>query len=375
MAEAPRVALLAGPGAACERLRAALREAGGEIVLEADPAGLAVETLRAAVPQAVLVALDARVEDVIDRFADVLGDPAITVIFDEAELAARREGWDAARWVRHLTAKLQGHDDVLPPGREPAEPGQEQPRLSPPPGRPQAAEQRRAEAPIAPLVEETRSHGAEASPEPVPDGADADRRFARDLADLERRGMELAPVEAAPPAARAPPRGAVLVLAGIGGPDAVRQLLAALPADFPRPVLVLQRLDGARYDRLVQQMTRAAALPVRLADAGMEIVAATVYIVPPELGVASGESGLRFVTDAPLLAALAAADSAVLMLSGADPALVGDALQHAAHGALVAGQAPEGCYDAAAAIALIARGEQAATPAGLAALLRQRWPG
>ena len=51
--------------------------------------------------------------------------------------------------------------------------------------------------------------------------------------------------------------GAVLVLAGIGGPDAVRQLLGALPAGFPRPVLVQQRLDGGRYDRLVAQMQRA----------------------------------------------------------------------------------------------------------------------
>src|SRR5690606_31697527 len=31
-------------------------------------------------------------------------------------VAAKREGWDAARWVRHLAAKLGGHQDVLPPG-------------------------------------------------------------------------------------------------------------------------------------------------------------------------------------------------------------------------------------------------------------------
>jgi hypothetical protein len=47
---------------------------------------------------------------------------ALAVIFDEAELAARREGWDAARWVRHLSAKLHRHDDVLPPGSGRADP-------------------------------------------------------------------------------------------------------------------------------------------------------------------------------------------------------------------------------------------------------------
>src|SRR5687768_177088 len=119
MAEPRRVALLARPGEACERLRAALREAGGEIVLEADPSALTAEALSAAAPQAVLVALDPAIEDALDRFESVFGDPAIAVIFDEADLAAKREGWDAARWVRHLAAKLHQHDDVLPPGRDP----------------------------------------------------------------------------------------------------------------------------------------------------------------------------------------------------------------------------------------------------------------
>jgi hypothetical protein len=47
-----------------------------------------------------------------------------------------------------------------------------------------------------------------------------------------------------------------MVFAGIGGPDAVRQFLGELPDGFPQPVLVQQRLDGGRHDRLVQQMAR-----------------------------------------------------------------------------------------------------------------------
>ena len=115
----PRVALLARPGEACERLRAALREAGGDVVIEADPSVIDPEALRIAAVETVLVALDPAVEDALEKFDDVLADRAIEVIFDEADLAARREGWDAARWVRHLSAKLHRHDDVLPPGREP----------------------------------------------------------------------------------------------------------------------------------------------------------------------------------------------------------------------------------------------------------------
>src|SRR5688572_6008869 len=119
MAESRRVALLARPGEACERLRAALREAGGDIVLEADPSTIEPQALRTAAVETVLVALDPAVEDALEKFDEVLSDRAVEVIFDEADLAARREGWDAARWVRHLAAKLHRHDDVLPPGREP----------------------------------------------------------------------------------------------------------------------------------------------------------------------------------------------------------------------------------------------------------------
>ena len=178
------------------------------------------------------------------------------------------------------------------------------------------------------------------------------------------------------PAAGAPdqPRGAVLILAGIGGPDAVRQLLAGLPQGFSRPLLISQRLDGGRHDRLVQQMARATALPVQLAEGGNLAKAGEVYIVPPELGLAESEAGLQFVAGVGLLASLPPSDSAVLLLSGSDPADVDTVLTYAAHGALVAGQSPEGCYDAAAPGALISRGGNAGAPADMVKQLLQRWP-
>ena len=119
MAEmATRVALLARPGNACDRLQAALRDAGADVVLVADPTLTDADSVRAAGAQAILVALEPSVEDALERFDGLLDDPAITVIFDEADLAAQREGWDAARWVRQLAAKLNHADDVLPPGAE-----------------------------------------------------------------------------------------------------------------------------------------------------------------------------------------------------------------------------------------------------------------
>lgn len=522
-----RAVLLARPGAACERLRSALSDAGAELVLEADPTTLDPSALGLAAPQVIVVALDAATEDAIERFDPVLGDPAVEVIYEEAALAASREGWDLARWTRHLAAKLQGHGNVLPPGHEPEGDGEEfgagtavpgaataiaeaplalapepvapepvaavpEPETAPAPVAvetmhlspfdPVAAELH-FEAPMAvtatpalldeqaldaidmPLLDEPgmvstdddalviepfeSSFDYEISPaqapvavellddlqlldteqpvampqhatpaEPVllfeasrsldiasddsapvatpaapataapsaPDWSFADEnsgtaastesraannRFQRDLGDLETRISALELVE---DRTTVHSNGAVLVLAGIGGPDAVRQLLGALPDTFPRPVLVQQRLDGGRYDRLVAQMQRATPLQVRLAEPGLLAMAGSIYILPAEIGISVNEHGIRFTEgEGDVIASLPSADSAVLLLSGSDPARVDAAMNHSWAGALVAGQATDGCYDAAASTALIARGGVAGQPVELAERLIARW--
>lgn len=455
--EGRRVALLARPGPACERLRDALDAAGAQRVLEADPTELESSQLSAAGAQVIVVALDAVTEDALDRFEEVLGDPAVDVIFEEAELAAAREGWDAARWQRHLVAKLRGHRDVLPPGpvmAAPADAGFESPGTA----AASTGEQAPAPAPAAPAVFDTghnpfdpvsaefsgyesgddrvargdefelagmseqeltaaADRNAEladefvqavahadddAGPDPLPEpsgsepsglgsfgeltlddgsgGAHADTdeaasRFRHDMADLEQRISGLQLVDDTPAGGPERAQGAVLVMAGLGGPDAVRQLLGALPAGFTRPVLVQQRLDGGRYDKLVAQMQRATGLPVALAEAGQIAAAGTVYILSGDSGLDADDDGLRF-TDAggDLLAALPPADSAVLLLSGSDADAVDTIMNQHWSGALVAGQAADGCYDPAAANALAARGGDTGTPAELARRLAERWP-
>ncbi|MFK3646886.1 chemotaxis protein CheB [Lysobacter enzymogenes] len=694
-----RVVLLARAGVACDRLREALAEAGAQLVLQGDPTVLDPKALDAADPDVVVVVLDPASEDALDRFENLLVDPSIEVIFEEAELAASREGWDAARWARHLSAKLHRHDDVLPPGREPEpqtppslqaegfhKPAHEGSPLAQQPDelpagdnvlafvRPgavaaaglaahddsasddsvPAADQRLtlvddAEAPNAdgqlldfdetgdgleldteaadsagfdPIglesdvieskaVESDRAEptrlsfdaadygdieeieavealpayddadelppapaahvsfdpvSAEAPSDPLSFGAeslgelervapigsagdrvlseppqlpDEAREFfarqalglesqeprrsdgddfdfsnlsleaedysaqvpgepspydaaahdwqaeagdaalppldesglgdlemwrapapgqVRELVDLDATFALHDPDEsAAAPAAAPPPRnfdtslefasdepaaaapkapapaapsvpdwsfadetslveaatgqsgahappaprhdleeierrisglelvadqpielgggrnGAVLVLAGIGGPDAVRQLLGALPDNFDRPVLVQQRLDGGRYDKLVAQMQRATPVLVKLAEAGTRTIEGVIYILPAGLGIEVSDSGIQFAEGAEVLAALPPGDSAVLLFSGADAAQVDAAMALAAQGALVAGQAPDGCYDAAAASAAIAQGALSGQPGDLAARLAARW--
>jgi len=522
-----RVALLARPGIARDRLRGALAEAGAQLVLEADPLTLEPSVLDDARAQVVLVALDAQTEDALDRLGASLQDPAVDVIYEEAEIAAAREGWEAARWVRHLAAKLHRHRDVLPPGTEvehpeaqseklgavdvssgdasveplqqpvdPAAPGSKASTLAMPhafdPVLAEMAfdEMHGGDVPMAdslagdavpafdfnldfsydggfdPVAAEAstsflhtsatesfaddtatgafeiaRNHAAPAQRTPVdylgaaprdaaldsdfdrlfggdfsvdPSGADeaavgseiasstpsergnsglvlelvnpddsagpvpldsADNRFKHDLASLESRiaGMELVDDRIVKGPAQA--NGAVLVLAGIGGPDAVRQLLAALPVGFPRPVLVRQRLEGGRYDKLVAQMQRATSLRVMLAEPGVPAIAGVIYILPADVGIKVADAGIQFVGGGDnVLAQMPSADSAVLLLSGSDPVLVDAVMNHSWAGALVIGQSPDGCYDAAAPSALIARGADCGQPAELARRLADRWP-
>ena len=521
-ADALKVALLARPGVACDRLRGVLEQAGAQCVLLADPTELTLSQLVGAAPKVVLVALDPQTEDVLDRFDDVLlSDAGVEVIYEEASLAAAREGWDVARWQRHLVAKLQRHGDVLPPGTEPEEvpeqaisavdiyeggmsvaadgvtatpaaevaptagfqlepvieTGLETPsgptldwtpgaafEVVPPMESEPGLESVSTEAvalfsstahPFDPVVAEADEDVSAAwasdagfdivdtvaditpadesglglvdmvepaavalesvdsqemerpaeiapdipgdTPDDVPeiapagffgtltldddsapvttlDNDDAKSRFQRDISDLEVRISGLSLVDDLPAKAPAQASGAVLVLAGLGGPDAVRQLLGAIPDDFPRPVLVQQRLDGGRYDKLVAQMQRATTLPVRLAEAGQFAHAGIIYILPAAVGVDIGDAGIRFNQDGELLAALPSSDSAVLLLSGSDPAQVDAVLRHGWAGALIAGQAADGCYDAAAPNALAARGGDIGSAVELAQRLAERWP-
>ncbi|HIE5098636.1 TPA: chemotaxis protein CheB, partial [Stenotrophomonas maltophilia] len=177
---------------------------------------------------------------------------------------------------------------------------------------------------------------------------------------------------AAPAGARA---GSLLVLAGIGGPDALRRLLGALPSALSVPVLVHMRLDGGRYGNLVKQMARVSPLPVQLAEAGLRAVPGEVHVLADDIGVRVASDGLHFVSDAQgiSLTALPAEETALVLLSGADLAHVGPALDLAAAGAWVAGQVGEGCYDPAAATAVVAAGMVAGEPQDLAQAIAARW--
>ncbi|WP_312786834.1 chemotaxis protein CheB, partial [Stenotrophomonas indicatrix] len=363
----PAVALLARPGAARERLREALAHADVQIVLEDDPMTLEPQALHDARPQFVVIALEAAIEDALERLEPALSAPGLTLVFDEAELAARRDGWEAQRWGRHLAAKLHGHQQVLPPGAEdePAlqlEPGLPstppvpketalQPHLeqarswaddvpadglySPPTHLHEPIALEQALAALQPVLPE-RAAPVQAAPEPPPVPAAAPSVFndhtawslVDEASDAPAVASTATSTESAEPAfdtghlslvdldATAPAgsrSGALLVLAGIGGPDALRRLLAALPSGLAVPVLVHMRLDGGRYGNLVKQMARVSPLPVQLAEAGQRATAGEVHVLADDIGVHAAADGLYFQSEAQgiSIAALSAEHSAL----------------------------------------------------------------
>ena len=330
-----RVVLLARAGAACERTQASIVEAGADLVATMDPATASEDEVRAAMPDAVMVILDPVVEQALDNFDGVLGDPAFDVMFEDADVAAKREGWEAARWSRHLNAKLHGHDNVLPRVKdEPAEDDAKQPT-------------------------------------PAGNGG-----FQQEMEALQRRVAAMPEVPRGNQDTAPTRQGAVVIAAGVGGPDAVRQLLGRFPTGFPRPIVLRQRIEGGQYDKLVRQMQRATELRVVLAEAGDPLLAGTVHVLPEGLDLQAAPTGLVFaaVEGQAAFAALPPTDSALLLLSGADAGLVDAAMALSWAGGLALGQSPENCFDPAASNALVARGGQAANLVQLPAKLLERWP-
>ncbi|MDP2875377.1 MAG: chemotaxis protein CheB [Holophaga sp.] len=77
-----------------------------------------------------------------------------------------------------------------------------------------------------------------------------------------------------------PPWQAVVVGVSMGGLEALKRLLSALPADFPIPILVVQHMDPQSGDGLATILNAFCPIRVKEADAGEQPLAGTVYLAP-----------------------------------------------------------------------------------------------
>lgn len=113
---------------------------------------------------------------------------------------------------------------------------------------------------------------------------------------LAMRG--LSPQAAAPasaPRVTGQVEGVVLIGVSTGGPRTLEDILPALPANFPWPVLVAQHMPANFTDAFAQRMARACAVKVREANCAMPLEAGSVYIGQGGFDMVVGERLGRLV--------------------------------------------------------------------------------
>lgn len=110
------VALLFDDAELGGQLRAALCERGARIVHEGPLASLDHDQLRAAGAEVVVVNLDDDADDeALDRLYTLVEGGQPRVVFNDAQASRHLDGWDRARWARHLAMKALASGDVDPP--------------------------------------------------------------------------------------------------------------------------------------------------------------------------------------------------------------------------------------------------------------------
>ncbi|WP_245906364.1 chemotaxis-specific protein-glutamate methyltransferase CheB [Teichococcus aestuarii] len=121
-----------------------------------------------------------------------------------------------------------------------------------------------------------------------------------------RRRM-MAGFRAAPPAAPRPepaarqPAALLGIAASTGGPPALAQVLGALSADFPLPVLLVQHMGAAFMEGFAKWLGGVVPLPVALARDGETPRPGHVYVAPGDCHLMLAPQGyLRVTKDRPV---------------------------------------------------------------------------
>ena len=126
----------------------------------------------------------------------------------------------------------------------------------------------------------------------------------RKLKALQVRSPSAAPAPTlvpreSPARPRTPARVEVIVLgASTGGPGALARVVAALPADLPVPMLIVQHMPPLFTRLLAERLQAVTSLTVREAVSGASVQAGEVWIAPGDfhLAVCRDATGVRLLT-------------------------------------------------------------------------------
>ena len=91
----------------------------------------------------------------------------------------------------------------------------------------------------------------------------------------------------------------VAVAASTGGPAALHRILAALPGDFPVPILVVQHMAKGFVDGLRSWLASGCNLRVKVAEPGEPLLERTVFLAPDDRHLGVTADGRVTVVEAP----------------------------------------------------------------------------
>jgi chemosensory pili system protein ChpB (putative protein-glutamate methylesterase) len=116
---AQRVVVLGREGPARDQLVGALGDLGVAPVWVGRPGQNNPDSLLLLNPNKIVVSLEPAIELELEPYSEILGQPGISVVYDDAESSKGLNGWDLNRWARHFAAKLLGRSLMPPaPGRQ-----------------------------------------------------------------------------------------------------------------------------------------------------------------------------------------------------------------------------------------------------------------
>ncbi|MGA8277764.1 MAG: chemotaxis protein CheB [Rhodanobacteraceae bacterium] len=252
------------------------------IVYEASVDALDAAALHDSGARTVVINLDADMEAPLDHVHQLLDDARYNVIFNDAQVSTQLAGWERARWLRHLVAKILGAGNVDPP-----RPGEA------------AAAVAMADDDIRENIRDVEAIITEQLPPPVelpteaqPPGTES----VLELVPMEEATLPDASADNAPVSrpseswldpdtlgTQASSISRVWVLgASIGGPEAVGVFLTALPSEYPALFLLVQQMGEEFVEQMTRQLALTTALTVRQPRDGDTLADGEVVIVPAE---------------------------------------------------------------------------------------------
>jgi two-component system, chemotaxis family, protein-glutamate methylesterase/glutaminase len=302
-------------------LRAILSQAQGvEVVGEAADGDEAVAKVHALRPD--VVTMDVRMpgKDGLGAIADIMAGAPTPIVVVSAEAGPERQG------IAFEALQLGAIEVLGKPRSDGAgrfERDAEAIRLAV-----------RAVAGLKLVTRHARARRAVAPVKPAPlrgSDAPAPRRPAPTLVPGTMPVVSLAPAPwTAPRPAGLPAAERVIgIAASTGGPAALARILAALPGEFPLPILVVQHIAQGFEGGLVHWLAGETSLRVKLAADGDALAAGSVFIAPDgrHMGIVAGR--IRLWDGAPIrgfrpsgtvlfqsLASECGANAAGLVLSG-----------------------------------------------------------